>query len=152
MIQFKRGSTESWKKLKKPLAAGQPGYDRDKHKLKIGDGESLWEKLPYAGITEEEVLSEESKANETTIFTYGSEEPNASTKGKVYLQQFEGAVETDYVIKTGRDVNYFFRKWNSGFIECWGKGQVPTSAKNLIKTIIFDTKIDDYFEIKGFWK
>jgi hypothetical protein len=56
MIQFKRGSTASWRKNKVKLAAGQPGYDKDKHKLKIGDGESTWAELPYiSGLSNEEI-------------------------------------------------------------------------------------------------
>jgi hypothetical protein len=35
MIQFKRGKTSSWYSQKTPLAEGQPGYDKDKHKIKI---------------------------------------------------------------------------------------------------------------------
>lgn len=154
MIQIKRGKTTSWKKQSKPLAAGQPGYDKTENKLKIGDGESSWEKLDYVigELDLKRLLKPEAEADSKTIFTYGKSNPTVTTKGKIYLQQFDGAVEADYVVETGRDLNYFFRKWNSGFIECWGKGDLPARAKNLIKTTIFDTKTDDYFEIKGFWK
>ena len=78
--------------------------------------------------------------------------PSASTKGKIYMQQFEGAVEADYVVETGRSSNYFFRKWNSGFMECWGNGTVPTTISNLFTNIIYNTKTGEYFELKGFWK
>ena len=57
MIQIKRGKTKNWRKLKKVLAVGQPGYDKNKHKLKVGDGETLWKELPYAsGLFAEEIL------------------------------------------------------------------------------------------------
>ena len=153
MIQIKRGKAATWKKLKTPLAAGQPGYDKDSHKLKIGDGETLWDKLPDAtGIRSEEVLTSESIADELTIFTYGTKNPTSSTKGKVYLQQFDGAIETDYVVETGKNLNYFFRKWNSGFIECWGTGDIPSKVDDLLEKTIFKVKTNDYFEVKGFWK
>ena len=97
-------------------------------------------------------MNAETEADNKTLFTYGNSLPNERTKGKVYLQQFEGAIEADFVVGIGIDVNYFFRKWNSGFIECWGKGEKPDRIKNLFSSIIFDVETGDYFEMKGFWK
>lgn len=175
MIQFKRGTTSSWAKQTEPLAAGQPGYDKDRKKFKIGDGKSSWNDLPYAsGLFADEILDSEENAKVKTkakaalnplgtlianilnledrpIFTYGTDLPDKDTVGQVYLQQFEGAIEADFVVETGRNINYFFRKWNSGFIECWGQGIVPKKIEELFTTIIFKTT-GDYFEIKGYWK
>jgi hypothetical protein len=153
MIQFKRGSLAKWLLQKTPLADGQPAYDKTIKKLKIGDGKSLFKDLPYvSGLFANEILEAESAANDDTLFTYGTAVPSTSTKGKVYMQQFEGAVEADYVVEMGRSSNYFFRKWNSGFIECWGKGTVPTTISKLFTNIIYNTKTGEYFELKGFWK
>jgi hypothetical protein len=153
MIQIRRGKTASWQKNKTKLADGQPGYDRELYKLKIGDGKHLWDELPDAsGLRADEILAEESEATKSTIFTYGTQPPTLTTKGEIYLQQFEGGAEADYVIEIGKNLNYFYRKWNSGFIECWGKGTIPESINNEFDTIIFSTQIGDYFEIKGFWK
>lgn len=153
MIQFRRGKTASWQKNKTKLADGQPGYDKERHKLKIGDGEHLWEDLPdVSGLRAEEVLAKESKATNSTLFTYGTQPPSILTKGEIYLQQFEGEAEADYVVYTGKNLNYFYRRWNSGFIECWGKGTIPESINNEFKSIVFNTKTGDYYEIKGFWK
>ena len=49
MIQFKRGKTSTWNSSSVKLAPGQPGYDKEKHELKIGDGEHLWPELPCIG-------------------------------------------------------------------------------------------------------
>lgn len=49
MIQIKRGSTKSWQDTEVKLASGQPGYDKDTHQLKIGDGENSWADLPCIG-------------------------------------------------------------------------------------------------------
>lgn len=153
MIQIKRGSSTKWKNCKTPLANGQPGYDKTKHKLKVGDGVTKWPDLPYAsGLFEEEILEESSKATNDTLFTYGTSTPSSTTKGKVYLQKFDGAIEADFVVETGRNVNYFYRKWNSGFIECWGSGNIPSSIDNKVKTTIFKVTTSNYFEVKGFWK
>ncbi len=152
MIQLKRGTTKKWETQNPTLAAGQPGYDKDKKKLKIGDGETDWKNLSYtSGLSEEEILNEESAADKKTLFTYGTDVPDSSTNGKVYIQQLASIVEKDYVVETGRDINYFFRKWNSGFIECWGKGSIPEKINERFSSIIFNVKTGDYFELKGYW-
>lgn len=127
MIQFKRGSTSSWKRLKKPLAAGQPGYDKDKHKIKVGDGERLWDKLPYAGISEEEVLDSEENAKKRlmldpgsmAIMTYGEEGPDKNTVGQLYLQYYDAEPEVDYIVEAGFiPNNWTYQKWKSGIARC----------------------------------
>lgn len=48
-IQFKRGTAARWEELNPVLEAGQPGYVLDENRLKIGDGETAWNDLPYLG-------------------------------------------------------------------------------------------------------
>lgn len=140
MIQFKRGSTESWKKLKKPLAAGQPGYDKDKHKIKVGDGVKLWDKLPYAGLSEEDVLDSEKNAKKRlaqdpesmVIITYGEESPDKNTVGQLYLQHYETMPEVDHVVEMGTSGIWTYRKWRSGLAECWGTFKHTTAINEPI--------------------
>lgn len=138
MIQFKRGSKKSWLGLMKPLADGQPGYDRDKHKIKIGNGKDLWEKLPYAsGLSEEEILCEESKAKDKNkldsedkaLFTYGTESPNRNTIGQVYLQYYDTDPETDYVVSSGISGIWTYQKWKSGIAKCFGTIELTTNIQ-----------------------
>lgn len=44
-IQIKRGSSNKWKELNPILSLGEPGYDKDAKKLKIGDGQTAWQDL-----------------------------------------------------------------------------------------------------------
>jgi hypothetical protein len=136
MIQFRRGSTETWNNLKEPLAMGQPGYDKNKHKIKVGDGETLWKKLPYAGgVDPEEVLNSEERAKERykedpenfTIITYGTEDPNEDTVGQLYLQHFDAEPEVDYIIEYGVSGIWTYRKWKSGDVDCWGTYKLSTA-------------------------
>lgn len=148
MIQFKRGSTESWKKLKKPLAAGQPGYDKDKHKIKVGDGTKLWDKLPYASISEEEVLDSEKNAKarvkqdqeSLAIITYGTENPDKNTVGKLYLQCFDAEPEVDYIVEYGVEGIWTYRKWRSGFAECCGTIEVTANVQTALGALYSDSK------------
>lgn len=161
MIQFKRGSTESWKKLKKPLAAGQPGYDKDKHKMKIGDGESAWTDLPdSSGLRMEEILISEKDAKDRVkgilkpldllrkmlkladrpIITYGEETPNKDTLGQLYLQYYDAEPEVDYVVEYGIDGIWTYRKWHSGRAECFGTLEVSTTVQAAIGNLYSDDK------------
>lgn len=47
--QLRRGASATWTKNNPLLAAGEPGYEIDTHKVKIGDGTSKWKDLPYIG-------------------------------------------------------------------------------------------------------
>lgn len=48
-IQLRRGAASVWTSANPILADGEPGYEDDTGKLKIGDGTSLWSALPYQG-------------------------------------------------------------------------------------------------------
>ena len=49
VLQLKRGSSARWKELNLVLAAGEPGFVTDENRLKIGDGTTPWNDLPYMG-------------------------------------------------------------------------------------------------------
>lgn len=128
MIQIKRGKTSSWKKQKQPLADGQPGYDKETHRLKIGDGKSSWDELPNAGgMSADDILCSETEAktkakkikasnpisaigsvllnkllkDDKPVITYGTEAPDKDTVGSIYLQQYDADPETDYIVESG---------------------------------------------------
>ena len=46
-IQFHRGLAATWAAHNPTLAYGEPGYEKDTGRLKIGDGETPWNSLPY---------------------------------------------------------------------------------------------------------
>lgn len=48
-FKVKRASAAKWKQVNPVLAAGEPGCELDTNQLKIGDGETVWNKLPYVG-------------------------------------------------------------------------------------------------------
>ena len=60
-FQFKRATAARWQELNLVLAAGEPGFELDKGRLKIGDGETPWNELKYlggencGGLTEDDV-------------------------------------------------------------------------------------------------
>lgn len=51
IIQFRRGLSTDWVEKNPLLESGEPGYETDTRKFKIGDGISYWVDLPYAKIS-----------------------------------------------------------------------------------------------------
>lgn len=49
VIKLRRDTAAAWAAANPVLADGEPGYETDTHKLKIGNGSSAWNALPYAG-------------------------------------------------------------------------------------------------------
>lgn len=46
-FKLRRGLKEVWEKNNPILAQGEPGFELDTYRLKIGDGISNWNNLPY---------------------------------------------------------------------------------------------------------
>lgn len=48
-IKLKRGTSVSWAARNPTLAAGEPGMEIDTGQMKVGDGSTPWNSLPYTG-------------------------------------------------------------------------------------------------------
>jgi hypothetical protein len=166
MIQFKRGKSLTWHNQKTPLADGQPGYDKDRRKIKIGDGEKSWKDLPYAsGLFADEILDSEKEAKikvkkraslnplanlaskvfnleDRTIITYGTEAPNDDIVGQIYLQHYDTEPEVDYIIESGINGIWYYRKWHSGRADASGVLTLTTSIQNALEgaTLYYDSR------------
>lgn len=61
-IQLKRATAARWAELNYVLAAGEPGYVTDavdkRFCLKIGDGKTAWNDLPFIGSAEGEISAD----------------------------------------------------------------------------------------------
>lgn len=151
MIQFRRGKTESWLKAKVPLAPGQPGYDRDKHKIKIGDGKKSWADLPYAsGLSAQEILNSEKDARarkkldkeDITVITYGTEAPDENTVGQLYVQHYGIEPEVDYIVASGVDGIWTYQIFKSGLVRCWGMLPITTTIQNSVGNgVLFNNEV-----------
>lgn len=49
LIDFRRDTAANWTSSDPTLADGEPGYETDTGKVKIGDGTTAWNGLPYQG-------------------------------------------------------------------------------------------------------
>lgn len=48
-FKIRRGESEVWENNNPLLVEGEPGYELDEHKLKVGDNSNRWKDLPYIG-------------------------------------------------------------------------------------------------------
>lgn len=48
-FQLRRATSTNWTSTNPILQAGEPGFESDTYKLKIGDGTTHWNLLPYIG-------------------------------------------------------------------------------------------------------
>lgn len=55
-FRLKRGTATRWSEVNPILDPGEPGFITDENRLKIGDGITPWNNLPYMG--ESNVISE----------------------------------------------------------------------------------------------
>ena len=47
VFQFRRATSIEWESVNPVLRVGEPGYDTDSKKHKIGDGVTAWNSLPF---------------------------------------------------------------------------------------------------------
>ena len=79
VYQFKRGAAQRWIEVNPVLQQGEPGFEYDTGKLKIGDGFTPWMALPYInqdiGVSGQEEM--------VTVSTY-DQLPSVGDKNKLY--------------------------------------------------------------------
>ena len=88
IFKLKRGTATRWEEINPILAQGEPGFVYDSHRLKIGDGITPWNDLPY--IEEKtEVISYDSIED----FPIGGD-PNVIYKAAKELSLYQFNVDT----------------------------------------------------------
>lgn len=108
IFKLKRGTEARWAEVNPVLAQGEPGFVYDKNKLKIGDGITPWNNLPYiegqTGIVNYDYVSEfPSVGHENLIYKAEKEQSiyqyNSETEG--YEKLSSGAEIDDITIING---------------------------------------------------
>jgi len=51
-LKLRRDTANNWESVNPVLAEGEPGFELDTSRIKIGDGESTWNNLGYLRSTE----------------------------------------------------------------------------------------------------
>lgn len=70
-IQLRRDTAAAWALANPVLADGEPGFERDTKRSKIGDGETEWNDLPYTARADVNFTHEQSSASDTWTIAHG---------------------------------------------------------------------------------
>ena len=79
VYQFKRGTAQRWVEVNPILKQGEPGFEYDTGKLKIGDGFTPWALLSYINID----ISNQGQEEMVTVSTY-DQLPKIGDENKLY--------------------------------------------------------------------
>ena len=60
------------------------------------------------------------------------------------------SVATNFIVEETKNNSYFIRKWNSGFMECFGFGAPTTEIRNMFSSILYEDTSNGHFEISGY--
>ena len=93
LIQFKRGLATSWTTQNPLLKIGEPGFEWDTGKLKIGDGRNHWNDLPYINEGHEVF-------NALTHYDF----PSVGSAGTIYKAESEKMLYQWNPLKRGYEV------------------------------------------------
>ena len=94
-IRLKRGTSEAWTRVNPVLLEGEPGFEKDTNKLKIGNGTSKWTELPY--FNQEFSIAPDGKSitySDSAIELYGystAGEGQIPSKGKDHIEWIDPA-------------------------------------------------------------
>ena len=90
-FKLKRGLSERWLELNPVLEQGEPGFEYDTFKLKIGNGIAAWVDLPY--VNEEFYLSPDNSSltvnSNGDLIVYGFEEAEI---GQIPMKSADGTI------------------------------------------------------------
>ena len=85
-FKLRRGTKEAWERVNPTLAYGEPGFEKDTYRLKIGNGETAWNDLNYFGetaIVETDGESIDIVNGEVTLHGFAAAETNSlASKGE----------------------------------------------------------------------
>ncbi len=108
-IQWRRDTAANWASVNPVLSEGMPGYEKDTGKLKIGDGVTAWNLLPYSfeGISDHGALTglgdddHPQYLNESRHDSLPFDNPHNVNKAQVGLGSVPNVDATDRLNHTG---------------------------------------------------
>ena len=100
-FQVKRGTAARWEELNPILNPGEPGFEMDTFKLKIGNGSTPWKELPYVNdidiskyITIEDIINGDVILPVATKTTRGAV-LSSTDVNKISVDPADGAMEVN---------------------------------------------------------
>lgn len=93
IFKFKRGTAEAWLRHNPVLQAGEPGFELDTGKLKIGNGNTSWADLNYLNSTDYSISPDNNSVaidNNDKLTIYGFEQASINS---IPVKNAEGKIE-----------------------------------------------------------
>lgn len=101
IYQFKRGTAARWMEINPILKQGEPGFEYDTGKLKLGDGFTPWKDLPYV---QQEIILEDNLSYEIVEGALADiEHPSSNTIYLLKTNESENNIYEEYM--------YINNKW-----------------------------------------
>lgn len=96
-FRVKRAQSDIWKTVNPILSYGEPGCELDTHQLKMGDGATKWNDLPYVGQydgpTVDTDLSEYVKKTELAFYVKNTQIASGTILGLVKSSDEENKIK-----------------------------------------------------------
>lgn len=130
LIQLRRGTAAQWATANTALSNGEPGYETDTGKFKLGDGSTLWNTLDYVGADKALATHTHTAAQITDSTTIGRSVLTAASTSAA--RTAIGAGTSSLVLGTG-STNAKAGDWVPAFSEITGvlgTNQLPPLAIN----------------------
>ena len=100
-FHVKRGTAARWEELNPILNPGEPGFEMDTFKLKIGNGSTPWKELPYVNdvdiskyITIEDIINGDIILPVATKTTRGAV-LSSTAKNEISVDPTDGSMEVN---------------------------------------------------------
>lgn len=102
VFRFKRGTAEAWARHNPVLDTGEPGFEIDTNRLKVGNGKKAWLDLPYINSTEYSLSPDEDSLvinEDNKLMLYGY---NNASINSIPMKNAEGKIEWK-ILETGNE-------------------------------------------------
>ena len=102
-FQVKRGTAARWEELNLILNPGEPGFEMDTFKLKIGNGSTPWKELPYVNDVDiSKYITIEDIINGDVILPIATEAVrgavlSSTAKNEISVDPTDGSMEVNYL-------------------------------------------------------
>lgn len=134
-IQLRRGSSSEWSSSLDPLSQGEIGYDLTLKKIKVGDGSSLWNSLPWASIVGADLIGT-SGINISYASSSGVATVSVTGLNSSYLSDFASAVSGLIPVKNIVGGTNIAVSGNNGIFTISTNGLDTNAVKDVIGSTI----------------
>jgi hypothetical protein len=155
-LQFKRGTADAFRKCNPILLCGEPGYEYDTKKLKVGDGRTPWNRLPYIGDFNKpkdgksayELWLEQGHSGSINDFLESLVGPSGKSAYEIWLSLGHEGTVVDFIDYIRGDSAYesWIQEGHTGTVEDFLDSLIGPSAYDVWISAGHQGTVDDYLD------